>query len=471
MAGARSKRQSGKSFAGFSLLACFAIAFYRLVYWSTNSGAFAPTNDFLNFTEMAAQAVAMLALIVLDYRFSHSDRTVNVCIVGAALTQLAGSALLFAPYYIGDFDYQAFAVFGAVFRGAGSAVLLLSLGRLLCSIEPKRSALIIAGGYTIFGVISLVLSLAPRDVIAFAALVFPIASGFCLIWCSEKATVAVDGRRPIDVAMLRKIPLDTVILLFLCALAGVVSGAFTPPGLIDQRAFNVFWAVIYCAVFAVYCIWVFRFGRNDPDALWPFLVLVIFSGLFFYSSFSTINSELATSFMSATRRTLMLFCWVFMAASIYRQKLPVLLFFGAGNLVFSQLPAMIGYLIGIFHPTFDSYETSLVNVAISTAMALVLVVAIIVVVMRARGSQVPQPDQAGSADTAERAIAAIAERYSLSPRESEIALLVVKGYTLPMIGEKLFISTDTVRSHSKGLYKKLGIHKKQELIELVERQV
>lgn len=468
---ARNKKQGGGFLSGFSLLACFAIAFYRLVYWSTNSGSFAPTNDFLNFTEMAAQAVAMLALIVLDYRFAYTERTVNALIVVAAAAQLCGSGLLFAPYYLGDFDSQAVAVFGAVFRGAGSAVLLLGLGRLLCSIEPKRSALIIAGGYTIFGVISLVLSLAPRDVIAFAALVFPIASGFCLVWCSEKNAVNVGEKQTVDAAMLRRIPLDTVILLFLCALAGVVSGAFTPPSLIDQRAFNVFWMIIYFAVFVVYCVWVFRFKRNDPDALWPFLVLVIFSGLFFYSSFSAINSELATSFMSATRRTLMLFCWVFMAASIYRQKLPALLFFGAGNLVFSQLPAMVGYLIGIFHPMLDSYETSLVNIAITAAMALVLVVAIIVVVMRARVSQVVSPGQASSIDPTERAIAVIAEQYALSPRESEIALLVVKGYTLPMIGEKLFISTDTVRSHSKGLYKKLGIHKKQELIALVERHV
>lgn len=63
----------------------------------------------------------------------------------------------------------------------------------------------------------------------------------------------------------------------------------------------------------------------------------------------------------------------------------------------------------------------------------------------------------------------IARRCALTPREVEIALLIVKGYTLPMIGERLFISTDTVRSHSKKLYKKLGIHKKQELIALVER--
>ena len=467
---ARDKKQGERFLTGFSLLACFAIAFYRLVFWSTNSGSFAPTNIFLNFTEMTAQAVAMLALIALDYRFGYAERVVNAFVIVAAAAQFIGSGLLFAPYYLMDFDSQALAVFGAVFRGSGSAVLLLGLGRLLCSLEPKRSALIIAGGYTIFGIISLVFSLASRDVIAFAALVFPIASGFCLVWCSEKAGTIADNKQPIGVPMLRKIPLDTVILLLLCALAGVVSGAFTPSSLVDSRAFNVFWMIIYCAVFLAYCIWVFRFKRNDPDALWPFLVLIIFSGLFFYSSFSTINSELAASFMSATRRTLMLFCWVFMAASIYRQKLPVLLFFGAGNLVFSQFPAMVGYLIGIMHPQLDSFETSLINVVITAGMALVLVVAIIVVVMKGRAPQGALPDGELPIDATEQAIEIIAEQYLLSPRESEIALLVVKGYTLPMIGEKLFISTDTVRSHSKSLYRKLGIHKKQELIALVEER-
>ena len=101
-------------------------------------------------------------------------------------------------------------------------------------------------------------------------------------------------------------------------------------------------------------------------------------------------------------------------------------------------------------------------------MALILVVGIVVVAMRAKGPQGASLRPAEPADAAQRAMDDIARRCALTPREVEIALLIVKGYTLPMIGERLFISTDTVRSHSKKLYKKLGIHKKQELLDLIE---
>lgn len=59
-------------------------------------------------------------------------------------------------------------------------------------------------------------------------------------------------------------------------------------------------------------------------------------------------------------------------------------------------------------------------------------------------------------------------RYGLSIRELEIAELLVRGNTVPAIATKLFISEHTVKTHSKHIYAKLGIHKKQELLELVE---
>lgn len=59
-------------------------------------------------------------------------------------------------------------------------------------------------------------------------------------------------------------------------------------------------------------------------------------------------------------------------------------------------------------------------------------------------------------------------RYGLTPREAEIMRLIAKGRDLPTISESLFISKSTVQTHSKSLYRKLGIHSKQELIDLVE---
>lgn len=463
----KGKREAG-GFAGL-LCACLAIAAYRLVFWSTNSGSFVPASDLLNFAEVAAQAAAMVALVFLDWRLGHTGRMGVALVAAASALQFAGGWLLFAPHFLEGFGFPGLAVLGAVFRGSGSAVLLLGLGRFLCSVKPEKSALAIGGGYAVFGLVSLALSHAPGDAIALASLASPFVSGLFLVLCGRNVRVAAEGRRPIETSLLRRVPLDIVSLLLLCALAGVVSDAFAPSNIVDPKVFNVVWAVIYLVVFLVYCVWVFGLRRNDPDALWPFLVLIIFSGLLFYSSFSAINLEFAASFMSATRRTLMLFCWVFMAAQIYRQHLPVCLFFGAGNLLFSQFPAMVGYLIEISHPRLDSFGASLVNVAATAFMALILVVGIVVVAMRAKGPQGASLRPAEPADAAQRAMDDIARRCALTPREVEIALLIVKGYTLPMIGERLFISTDTVRSHSKKLYKKLGIHKKQELIALVER--
>lgn len=59
------------------------------------------------------------------------------------------------------------------------------------------------------------------------------------------------------------------------------------------------------------------------------------------------------------------------------------------------------------------------------------------------------------------------EQYLLTNRETEIMELFAHGYTMPHIAELLVVSENTVRTHSKNLYAKLGIHKRQELIELL----
>lgn len=49
------------------------------------------------------------------------------------------------------------------------------------------------------------------------------------------------------------------------------------------------------------------------------------------------------------------------------------------------------------------------------------------------------------------------EQDSLSKREQEILLLLSKGYRYKEIGEKLFISTETVRTHIRNIYHKLQV--------------
>ena len=55
-------------------------------------------------------------------------------------------------------------------------------------------------------------------------------------------------------------------------------------------------------------------------------------------------------------------------------------------------------------------------------------------------------------------------KYNLSKRESEILNWLSKGYRYKEIAEKLYISTETVRTHIRNIYTKLQVQSRTEAI-------
>lgn len=64
----------------------------------------------------------------------------------------------------------------------------------------------------------------------------------------------------------------------------------------------------------------------------------------------------------------------------------------------------------------------------------------------------------------------LGKRYSLTERELEVVGLLAQGRSRISIGEKLYISENTVRTYVKNIYAKLDIHSKQELLDRLEEQ-
>ena len=62
----------------------------------------------------------------------------------------------------------------------------------------------------------------------------------------------------------------------------------------------------------------------------------------------------------------------------------------------------------------------------------------------------------------------IAARYDLTEREQETASLMARGYTAKRVAEELTVAVSTVKGYSKSIYRKMGIHRKDELIEIVK---
>jgi DNA-binding CsgD family transcriptional regulator len=68
----------------------------------------------------------------------------------------------------------------------------------------------------------------------------------------------------------------------------------------------------------------------------------------------------------------------------------------------------------------------------------------------------------------ERLVAWMADDRNLTQREIEVALLIATGRSKAVIAKKLFVSENTVRTHAKNAYAKLGVHSKQQLMDVLE---
>lgn len=68
----------------------------------------------------------------------------------------------------------------------------------------------------------------------------------------------------------------------------------------------------------------------------------------------------------------------------------------------------------------------------------------------------------------EAAVNALTRQAYLTEREREILLLLSQGQTVRAIGNRLSIAPGTVKAHIQHIYKKAGVHTKEELMALLE---
>ena len=56
-------------------------------------------------------------------------------------------------------------------------------------------------------------------------------------------------------------------------------------------------------------------------------------------------------------------------------------------------------------------------------------------------------------------------QFGFSPREAEIAVLLVQRTPYKQIGEELYVSGNTVKTHVRNVYKKADVSSREELLE------
>lgn len=89
------------------------------------------------------------------------------------------------------------------------------------------------------------------------------------------------------------------------------------------------------------------------------------------------------------------------------------------------------------------------------------------VISSIRPVELPVAKEEGTLD---EVCAAMIERFGLTPRESDIFPLLARGRNSRFIESALVVSRNTVKTHTRNIYRKLGVHSQQQLIDAVEQE-
>jgi DNA-binding CsgD family transcriptional regulator len=459
------QRHSLLAVAGFSLVPSLGIACFRLAAWTLYTSDVDAAGTNLTFIARTLQCFVVLLVVIADRNISY-NKPIFIRTTGAAAI---GMALGVGIFLSGPNELEWY--IGCGINGACSAVMMVGWGYHLCSLDSRKSAFALTLAFAIYGLSTWVLSVLSSQLIVVLTAVFPLVSYLCLRASVRNVTQTGAGY-PLPDKSKTLIPWNIVSILSICTIISILAKLLVATSSVSTQAYIVFWPPLLVFIFIIYAVWMVVLKRHDHDALWPLFVLIIFAGLLCYSSLAATQPSFASGFFRATQECFMLFCWIVTASIVYRHKLPRVFFFGLSVLLFLEPPTLVSSTLSLLFPAVNPVAAEMPAIITTTIMAFVLVTAsvILIITNAIRNTRKDGGGQAGQQEPphAQGTLESITAKYGLTKRESEIASFLVKGYSFPQIANTLYLSINTVRTHVKSLYRKTGIHKKQQLIALIE---
>lgn len=176
--------------------------------------------------------------------------------------------------------------------------------------------------------------------------------------------------------------------------------------------------------------------------------------------------------LTAGRRTIWVLCWILLLEVAPSKGMRPLVLFGvAYPALFALTRLPINTLRAVnpsqYMPENELYVATLVVSLTLTGLALFIAGNTPSI---DKGEESPRLHLSLSDESSRRNVCqTIARRFGLSEREEITLEQLSMGYTLKKISEAQCVSENTVKTHTKAIYRKIGCHSKQELIDVVEQ--
>lgn len=410
---------------------------------------------------IAGTIVALGALALLAWRKPNLSLYAHP----ASYAMFAGCAslalvLLVIPSIV---EAGAFAgAVGALLSGIGNSFALVLYGELHARMGyrfvPLACAVETVAGVVVFALLSQLPMIA--EMVAAAMLV--------LIAAALYFTSARSPERSADVPAPTRVDMTVRSLVALAMLTGFAYGllrTFAIGGLeaASMRAGMTSEAIGTClSALLLVAVFFLQYRQSLFEQCLLFVVPLVATGMLLISvqGVSVVAPMAVNTGGFACFFNLMWYFAAVLAARSTRHRvtfLVALLFFG------SQFGQLLGALV----------PAQFANAFSSGLMYMLLLVLTLFLYWRAKAlrSAAEAPNQAAalSAVYGEDAVssppAVWVKQFGLSPREAEIAQLLVQRIPYKQIGEELFVSGNTVKTHVRNIYKKADVSSREELLE------
>ena len=400
----------------------------------------------------------------------------------------------------------AFTIFSAL-TGVGTAWIALRLGMVYGTVPARQALMYTAAAFVFAGMLYFVAVGLPGIAGILFAAFLPTMAALCSVATLARTDAARSDCRPTGSLPHGFFARFVLAVAVFAVVVGVTRGYSTLSGGVDVLSSNgvIIAAVTACIAAILFLVAGMLMRDFDVSKLYYPATILVSGGVLVTPVISSATGGASAGafegqVIGVAYVLFVMVIWCLCAHVSYMTDLSPVRVFGWGRGA-SAAGTTLGWVLGsmLLERTGDNPS---VIVAVSIMMVFVLLIVVMLVfndraigrvLRQANGLERAEADAFGNifpdgmvegagapneGDGASRPQGAwtracnlIADDGGLSARERDVLFLLAKGRSIEYVHEELGISVNTAKTHIKNVYAKLGVHTRQELLDMVEGAV
>jgi DNA-binding CsgD family transcriptional regulator len=400
--------------------------------------------------------LALSAAVAFSTRLANIISRKSVIWTAATLTTIS-TLLLFAPPLSVGFSLFCF-VLGSLLTGAGSGLLWLIWGAYYTRLPQEQVEQIAPVCVAISAIVPLLMTeIHSWLAIAFVA-ALPLVSLVLLNLKDKRGSETRPSKEGFP--ELARTGFGIFVACLFVSLAASLGGEL-PKASEDKGDFVLI--IVFCIVFLLAISLFSTIGprRISVSSLYRWMcpaLVIAFAALVAFDPDTAVRIRTALSL--GVRLCFILITVMYFSSQAKQNSNPIVIF--AFGWICVHLGDFCGVLIWLLSEV--GIEAGYLSVSVVAMLSICILVVVTMFVLNDPPQKAIPSDTA--ADTDNIRVLEIAEKYNLTKREVEVLELLAKGRSIPYIRDALFISKETAATHARHIYHKLGVHNKQELLDL-----